>query len=389
MTAQPQRLEATAPAEFFEVGAARALPAFCYTDAAVLEIERQELFLRSWHYVCHRGRLDEPGKYVTTTLFDQDILVVCDTAGELRAFYNVCAHRGHRLLEGSGKKHRLVCPYHAWSYGLDGRLQGLRSSGREQAFSADEICLSPVRVERLLDFVFINLDPDATALADQARGLTESIRTAVPDLDAYRPRAGGDYFGGAYACNWKVAIDNFLECYHCEVAHPSFADMMNIPGSRFTVHESFVHQYIPSAGKADNAAFPLDLERDDLDGHFWFLFPNTTFSIFPGTKNFSVSRIEADGVERSRRVFDTFAPAGISAEREAARAQWGLQVVNAEDRALCESVQRGMHQKGFSQGYYLVDPGNHNLTEEVVRYFHRRYADSLGATIAAARERRP
>jgi choline monooxygenase len=360
-----------------DIGDTRTLPASWYVDPVVHAVERDEIFFNSWRYVCHASLLGKPGQYVTASIFDQDIFVVCGQNNQLRAFYNVCPHRGHRLLDGKGSKKRISCPYHAWTYDLDGRLIRARGDGADGLFAQSDICLSAVRVERLLDFIFINLNHDAAPLADHAPGLAESISTVVPDLSQYRPRDDIGYFGGAYGCNWKVAMDNFLECYHCETAHPSFADIMDISGNRFSFHKNYSYQFIPSAMKANNAAFPLDLQEDALDGHFWFLFPNTIFSVFPGVKNFSVSRVDADGPENTMRFFDSFAPPGVSKEREAARSDWGIAVVNQEDKALCENVQRGMHQRCYDKGYYFVDPDRQNLTEEAVRFFHRLYIDRL------------
>ena len=175
-------------------------------------------------------------------------------------------------------------------------------------------------------------------------------------------------------------LDNFLECYHCEVVHPSFADMMDITSNRFTLFENYSYQYVSTARKTQNAAFPLDLEEDALEGHFWFLFPNTMLSVLPGVKNFSVSRAEPDGPEKTARFFDTFAPPGTSREREEARSKWGLEVVNEEDKTLCENVQRGMHQRGYSQGYYFIDPERQNLTEEAVRVLSRPLSRANGGT---------
>lgn len=383
ISGQARTHPAASRTDIVDVSGTRTLPAYYYTDPAVLEIERDDLFFRQWHYACHAGRLERPGDFVTGTLFDQDFFLVRGQDNEIRAFYNVCAHRGHRLLDGSGCKNRITCPYHAWTYALDGRLMGLRSSGEGQCFSRSDISLSGIKVDRILDFIFINLAPDAPPLAAFAPGLAESISARVPDLENYRSSENADYFGGAYECNWKVVIDNFLECYHCETAHSSFSDLMDIKQSRFSLHGTYSYQYIPTAGKADNAAFPLDLAEDDLDGHFWFLFPNTFFSVFPGVRNFAVSRSEPDGPGRTRRMFDMLAPAGVCRERQEARSRWGLKVVNEEDRSLCENVQRGMRQRGYTQGYYLVEPDNHNLTEEGVRFFHGLYADALEDTLAA------
>ncbi len=362
--------------------ATRSLSADCYIDPAVLAAEKERLFFKSWRYVCHISRLAEPGQYVTVSILDQDVFVVRGDDDELRAFYNVCPHRGHRLLEGTGSKRRITCPYHAWTYDLEGQLLRARGHRADATLANTSICLSAVRVDRLLDFIFVNLDEEAAPLADYAPGLAERIATTVPQLAQYQPRDNVDYFGGAYACNWKVALDNFLECYHCEVAHTSFSDIMDIAGNRFSRHGTYSYQFIPSAGKAENAAFPLDLKEDEIDGHFWFLFPNTMFSVFPGTKNFSISHVDPMGAENCVRNFHIFAPPGVSPEREAARSNWGTQVVNEEDRRLCESVQRGMHQRGFSRGYYFIDPDRQNLTEENVRFFHQLYRDRMNGGLA-------
>ena len=144
------------------VADARTLPASTSIDPAVLEAEKEELFFRGWHYVCHAGRVAEAGQYVTTSIFDQKIFVVRGPDGDLRAFYNVCPHRGHRLVDGSGSKSRIACPYHAWTYDLEGKLLRARGDGCDGGFSQSSICLSSVRVDRILDFVFINLDPQAS-----------------------------------------------------------------------------------------------------------------------------------------------------------------------------------------------------------------------------------
>ena len=101
-------------------------------------------------------------------------------------------------------------------------------------------------------------------------------------------------------------------------------------------------------------------------------------SVFPGVKNFAVSCFEPTGPQSARRHLDIMTPPGVSEEREAARAKWGLEVVNEEDKALCENVQRGLRQRGYRQGYTLIDPDNGNLTEEAVRFFHRLYGERMG-----------
>lgn len=362
-----------------DVAKTMTLPGKFYTDDKIFAHEREQIFFKNWRYVCHASALSKPGAYVTATVFDQEIFVVRGQDGDVRAFYNVCPHRGHKLVEGSGERKLITCPYHAWSYDLTGSLVRAREKPGNQRFVDSRICLSAIRVDKILDFIFINLDPAAVSLAEYTKGLEDHINAVLPDLSSYKMRQNVEYFGGAYECNWKVAIDNFLECYHCETAHKSFSDMMDVANSTFRFAGNYIYQFVPSGGKDKSAAYDIDLEQDAVDGHFWFLFPNIIFSVFPGTKNFSVSWLDPVSPTQSMRCFETMTPDGISLEREAARSKWGLEVLNEEDRRLCRSVQRGMNQRGFDKGYYLVDPANGNLSEETVRYFHQLYLNQLFA----------
>ena len=131
------------------------LAARYYVDPEIFEAEKEAIFYRSWQFAAHRSQLDAPGKFVATRIHDQEIFLICNAHGEVRAFYDACAHRAHPLVEGQGRKQRLVCPYHAWTYDLDGRLQHARGTQSIAHFERDAIGLSEVRTEWFLDFVFI------------------------------------------------------------------------------------------------------------------------------------------------------------------------------------------------------------------------------------------
>jgi len=361
-----------------EIGVRHTLPGWTYTDPAIWEAEKKAIFYRHWHYVCHESMLAEPGDYVTTAIHDQELFLTRGHDGELRAFYNVCAHRGHPLVEGTGHAQRLVCPYHAWTYDLAGRLIGARGSNRTEGFVRSDICLTDVRVERMLGLLFVNLDRDAPSLADYAGGLPDAIRAAVPEFDQFRPQTGTEYFGPDIACNWKALVDNFLECYHCGPAHPSFCDLLDVEGTRHDFGPNYTHQYIPPIARPEGAPYPLGAEGDMTDGNFWLLYPNTIFGNLPGTPNLAVSRVDSLAPERCRRFSHVYGPPGVWSERDEKRRRWAIDFVVAEDIAICEAVQRGMHSRGFDQGLYIVNPENEDCTEECLRFFHRRYADEMG-----------
>ncbi len=366
-----------------DIATSRALPGWAYTDPALWQAEFGRIFFRHWHYVCHESALAELGDYVTTVIHDQELFLTRGHDSEIRAFYNVCAHRGHVLVEGRGSKNRLVCPYHAWTYDLTGQLIGAPGLGKTEGFVRSEICLSDVRVEQMLGFVFVNLDPDAPSLANYVGDLPDMMRAAVSGIEDMRPQQGIEYFGQDIACNWKVLVDNFLECYHCEPAHTSFSDLLDVPGTKHAFGANYTQQHVPGACKAENAAYPLDLEKDFTDGTFWLLYPNTIMGYLPGDPNFFISRVDSRAPDRCRRHADQLNLPGMDGERDEKRRKWARDYVVAEDISLCEAVQRGMRSKGFDQGHYVINPEDEKFTEECLRFFHRRYAGQMREALSA------
>lgn len=363
----------------------RCLAARYYIDDAVLEKERA-LFFRSWQFAGHAAQLRAPGDFITLSIFDQNLFLVRDRAGIIRGFYNVCPHRGHQLVDGgdagAGRKATLTCPYHAWSFGLDGRLRGRPRQADSAGPARDDIRLFEIRVDRLVDFLFVNLDANAPPLAAAAPGLEAEILDAVPNMRAMTLEAA-DALGNDYRCasNWKAMIDNYLECHHCGPAHRSFDDLMDISASRFALHESYISQTAPTALKADNLAFPLDLQHDVTVGRFWWLFPNTAFGQFPGVPGFYVSRFDPVTPHLTERTSLSLTLAEPTdqgmVDRHRRRAAWSAEVVGVEDKALCENVQKGMRQRGFQQGWYVTAPDAHDVSEHAMRHFHDLYLNAM------------
>ncbi|MGI9463135.1 MAG: aromatic ring-hydroxylating oxygenase subunit alpha, partial [Aestuariivirgaceae bacterium] len=181
------------------------LPARFYHDAAIHELEKDAIFARNWWYAGHKSQLAEPGSYMTTRIQDQSVFVGRSETGELKAFFNVCQHRGHELLQGAGRTNIIVCPYHAWSYDFDGNLRAARNSENMSGFNKCDFSLKPVRVEELCGLIFVNLDTDAVPLKEQAGGLEGEIRKFAPNVDDVVLAQRDEY---DVAANWKVLIDN-------------------------------------------------------------------------------------------------------------------------------------------------------------------------------------
>ena len=308
-----------------------------YTDAEILRLEQERIFRCTWQYAGHAGELPEPGSYFTCTAGHIPVVVTRDRSGGLNAFVNVCRHRGHVLASGAGRRETLQCPYHAWTYGLDGSLRAAPRSEREPEFPRDRLGLRPVQVDTWGPFVFVNPDLDAPPLAETLRDLPELVASAGVDVDAlvFRHRVAFEV-----AANWKVVSENFLECYHCPVAHPGFSDMVDVSPDayRLEVAETFSTQLGRLRANGKQAYDPVgEVERSQ----FHFVLPNVGINIFPGRPNLSIGPMNPLTPTRTARFLDYFFA------RDADEA-WIEELiafdeqVSHEDQGLVEGVQRGV-----------------------------------------------
>lgn len=358
-----------------EPGKSHTLPGWAYTDTGLFERERTAIFNRGWHYAGPLASLANAGDYLTAGLLDQNIIVIRGKDGELRGFYNVCQHRAHELLKGRGCAKVITCPYHAWSYHADGRLRTARGTENVANFRPEEFHLKPVRIEVFADhFVFFNLDEGAAPLAEQAADLAQELRDEVLGAGGYKISSFPD---GQIACNWKVAVDNYLECYHCAPAHPAFADLVSMEGYRTHAAGLWSSQK-GTVGRFDNNAYTLRRNAPEQRALFWWLWPTTTFNVLPGSPGIGVFSFLPAGPALTITRGDRYAmPGSADPAEDAARTQYSSTVLGPEDNALCESVQRGLASKGYSQGRFVADPAGSVITEQAVHHFHRLVAQAL------------
>ena len=343
----------------------------CYQDPHFAEIERQHIFHNSWQFLCHEKQLASPGAYVATEIQGQSVFACRDKSGELQAFYNVCKHRGHELLKGRGQVNLIACPYHAWVYELNGKLASARRSELIEDFILEEICLDSIRVEVFCHLVFVNLNPNAISLSQQSEGLADEVLSYAPDLSELAHAHTLTY---SIKANWKAVVDNFLECYHCPVAHRDFCTLVEMDTYKVKTHGIY-SSHMAKAGRSENKAYGID-SAEVTDHAVWYLWPNTTLMRYPGRGNFMVWRFYPAGPEETYEVFDFFfeTDSPNDAEREAIK--FIDETLQPEDIALVESVQRGMRTPAFNQGRYLVDPENSGLSEHAVHHFHSLILDA-------------
>jgi choline monooxygenase len=305
----------------------------------VLRRERERIFARSWQYGGRAADVAAPGSFLATDAGGAPILVTRDEHGELRAFVNVCRHRGAVLTEGSGRRQSIQCHYHAWTYGLDGALRTAPRSEREAGFDNAEWSLLPASVGVWGPFLFVNPDAHAAPL-EEWLGELPAILAQVVDLDAITFHSRVEF--GANA-NWKVVSENFLECYHCATAHPEFSREVDVHPDRYRLeaHPTFCAQYATA-------------RSDGAQGQFHLLYPNTGINVFPGPANLSIGPIAPTAPGRTERYLDYFfspdADASWLAEFLAFDDEIGKQ-----DTALVESVQRGVSSGMLEHGRLLLD----------------------------------
>jgi phenylpropionate dioxygenase-like ring-hydroxylating dioxygenase large terminal subunit len=345
-------------------GVERTLPWAWYADPEVLRREGERIFAHAWQYVGHTGQVREDGSYFASTVGQIPVVVTRARDGQLRAFVNVCRHRGHVVASGEGKRNALQCPYHAWTYDLDGRLRAAPRSDREPGFEAEELGLMAIQVDIWGPFVFVNPDTGAAPLAE-ALGDVPGQLAEILDVDSleFRFRAESEL-----ETNWKISCENFLECYHCAVAHPGFSAAVDVSPDAYRLESKGLvsSQFGPVRQNGDNFLAGGEVPRSQ----FHFVWPNFGLNVFPGHPNLSCGPMLPVGPERTARFLDYFFAPGVDESWVEELVAFDNQV-GVEDRALVEGVQRGVRAGLLQEGRLLSE------SEQLVAHFQRLCAEAL------------
>jgi phenylpropionate dioxygenase-like ring-hydroxylating dioxygenase large terminal subunit len=341
------------------------LPAAWYVAQDVFDREREVIFERSWQYVCHVGSLERPGDFVTTEIGRVPIVVVRNKVGDLAGFVNVCRHRCAEVVQGRGHRNVLQCHYHAWTYDLDGQLMSAPRSEREAGFEVGSFCLEKVRVESWGPLVFANVSAGGGSLAQQLGDLPALMAGDGIDFDAVRLSERSEWEVGA---NWKIVVENFDECYHCSVAHPSFSRLMEVGPDSYRLESgewwsraTTPLRVWPEARQPD---LPYDAAGPIRAAQFAFFWPNFTLVQNPGPTNLMALYFVPKGPDRTVVISEYFF--GDDASPEMVRDIMAFNVlVGSEDQRLVESVQRGMTSGRVPRGRLLLD------SERLIQHFQR------------------
>jgi len=347
------------------------LHADAYTRPRWFEADQKQVIGRSWQWLCHGEKVRDVGSYVADEIAGMPIVAIRGKDGELRAFYNVCKHRGHHLLDGTGTTNNIVCPYHAWSYDLAGQLTAARHTGNLNNFDVSDICLDEVQITEFGGFVYVNLDPSATPLEQQSGELGREIAHWAPDVNELTFAHRLSY---TIDSNWKNVVDNFLECYHCHVAHKDFVSLVDMDTYKVTTHGIY-SSHMAEAGKSENTAYDVS-DATVTDHAVWWLWPNTCIMRYPGRGNMIILKIIPAGPNLSYETYDFFLESAEPNEAELESIRYLDEVLQVEDINLVESVQRGMNTPAFEQGRIVNDPGGSGLSEHALHHFHGLVLDA-------------
>jgi choline monooxygenase len=243
-----------------------------------------------------------------------------------------------------------------------------------ETFDKGDICLDQVQVETFGGMVYINLDPEAEPLHEQAPDLAEEIAFWAPDVESLTHAKRLTY---EVATNWKNVIDNFLECYHCHIAHKEFVELVDMDTYEVKTHGIW-SSHFAEAGKHANAAY--DVSGATVKDHaVWWLWPNTCLLRYPGRGNFMVFQVLPDGPDRTLETWDFYFETPELEPAEVESVHYINDVLQVQDINLVESVQRGMSTPAFDQGRIVFDPDGSGLSEHGVHHFHGLVLDAYRA----------
>ncbi len=340
------------------------IPGSWYTDLRVAELERRLVFGRTWQMVGRAEQVAQPGQYLTNEVGGEPVVAVRGEDLVLRAFYNVCRHHAAAVMtEPAGTCSLMRCPYHAWTYGMDGSLKGTPDFAGVAGFDRASNGLVPIRVETWEQFVFVNLDPQAASLSDYLGGIAARIAPLnLGSLHFVERRVF------PLQCNWKVFVDNYLDGgYHVPYLHKGLSSVLDYAGYTIECEDRYCLQSSPVSSEGGEAATAAVRRGEAL--YFW-LYPNLMLNWYEGYLDTNL--VLPLGIDRCSVIFD-FYFADVS-EQASEHNRKSIEVshrVQDEDHAICESVQRGLNSRAYRAGRLSVrrEAGEH--------LFHRLLAKDL------------
>jgi choline monooxygenase len=335
---------------------AETIPASWYVDSRVMELERRSVFARSWQMIGRASQVLEPGQYITCELAGEPLLVVRGSDRTLRGFFNVCRHHAAAVMtEPSGSAHALRCPYHGWTYTLEGELKGTPDFAGVCNFERAENGLVPIETAVWGKWVFVKIDEGGPSL-ESFLGQDLIKQVEALGLERLHWMERRHY---TFDCNWKVFVDNYLDGgYHIPYLHKGLDSVLDYSNYEIENGERFCLQWSPMVTQGAEAQTG-EVRRGDRALYYW-IYPNFMINWYEGVMDTNLVR--PLGVDRTEVIFDFYFPdvSDGSRERNTASIRVG-QRIQDEDTAICKSVQRGLASRAYVSGRLSVrrEAGEH------------------------------
>lgn len=342
------------------------IPSAWYTDAGVYGLERLGVFGGHWVMVGRSDALQEPGAFFTVSVAGEPILVVRGNDGQLRAFYNVCRHHAAAVrTEVEGCASVLQCPYHGWTYGLDGALKGTPEFEGVEGFDKSQFGLVPIRVDTWENFVFVCQNVEGPSLAQYLGEVAGMMKPLGLDRLAFVERR--EY---RLACNWKVYVDNYLDGgYHVPYAHKSLSTVLDYKRYKIECGDRWCMQSSPMTAGDDPKTAAV---RSGETAQYLWVYPNFMINVYEGVMDTNL--VLPLSVDQTLVVFDFyFGPEQMDRADESIAVADRVQL---EDHGICESVQRGLASRSYDVGRLSV------RREAGEQAFHRLLQADLLAALA-------
>jgi choline monooxygenase len=332
------------------------IPAPWYRDPRIEEIERASVFSATWQVVGRLDQVSEKGQFFTADVAGEPIVVVRGDDAQLRAFYNVCRHHAAAVVpEAAGCAKQFRCPYHGWTYGIDGTLKGMVEFDGVCNFARADNGLVPIRVDVWENFVFVNLDGSAAPLLKFLGAVPE----VVAPLELTKRLHYFDRRIYPLNCNWKVYVDNYLDGgYHVPHAHKGLSSVIEYTKYTIENFERACLQSSPLSSDANTSA-GVAATRQGRAFYLW-IYPNFMINAYEGVMDTNL--VLPLGTDKCAVIFDYYfadtSPAAEAHNRESIAVS---EKVQDEDMAICDAVQRGLHSRAYVAGRLSVrrEAGEH------------------------------
>ncbi|MBX2881574.1 MAG: aromatic ring-hydroxylating dioxygenase subunit alpha [Granulosicoccus sp.] len=351
------------------------LAARYYTDPAVFQAEKYGVLATTWQFAGHVSQLVHPGDYFCFSIADENLFCVKTRSGEIKGFYNVCQHRAHQLLSGTGNSSQIICPYHAWTYELTGKLRSGPNTRSVPGFDKDAICLTEIAIENFCGFLFANLDPLTKPMRDWFPGVSEELSSFVPDIHHLQPLK---WIEIPEHCNWKVSVENYSECYHCQLNHRTFANGIVKPGTYDIQPQGYCLRHTTECQNLDKMSYQIDVTANEFAGQYssWFLWPMMSFQVYPGNilNTYHWRPVDHENVIVYR---GWYAAPDSDESLLYDLAKQDRETTVEEDIHLVESVQRGLNSRGYKPGPLVLDPQYGIKSEHSIEVLQRWIRESV------------